>query len=275
MTTELIIRNTLPVKSIAELQTIGQLFEQSGMFGCKQQGQGIILAMTCHLQNMTPLEFLENYNLIDGKPSKKADAMLAKLMELGGSFKIIKRTIDEAAIECTYKGNTYTSSFTWKEAQEEPYVYEKDGKTFKRNWRTPRARQQSLWARVCSDAIRTVCPQANKGTATPEEMQDLIEDIQPTTLKNITPEIIPQSEIQNVEPEIIEVVPEQGEAQPAETPQIDFNIIPIGDMAGKIWADLPIERLKKLLTVKHKKITAEHLKFAKAELARKEAENGK
>ena len=67
----------LPVKSMNDLAKIGQMIAQSGMAGASNEGQGLIVAMTCHQQGITPLEFIRTYHIIDGKPSMKADAMAA------------------------------------------------------------------------------------------------------------------------------------------------------------------------------------------------------
>ena len=259
---DLITRNTLPVKSISELEAIGTLFERSGMFGCTQQGQGLILSMTCIMEGKTPLEVMETYHIIDGRPSKRADAMLASLIELGGTYKIIERTTTAAKIETTYKDISYVSSFTWEEAQQEPYIWQKDGKTLKKNWATPRARMQSLWARVVSDGVRVVCPLANRGNYTPEEIQD---DMQPS------PVIIPATQPETARPPVM-----SAESTTVEAEIIDFNIIPIGDQKGKPWTVLTVDQLKKCRSLKNKEITPDHVKAINAELAKREGQsNGK
>ena len=160
-----------PVNTVAEIQQIGEMFERSGMFGCSQQGQGTVLAMTCVMQRMTPLEFIQTYHIVEGRPTMRADAMLANLLDLGGEYQVIERTAERAAISAIFRGAVFESCFTWEEAQLEPYVYGKDGKTLKKNWATPRARMQMLWARVVSDVVRVVCPLANRGVYTPEEIE--------------------------------------------------------------------------------------------------------
>ena len=256
---DLVVKNTLPVKSIAELEAIGTLFERSGMFGCTQQGQGLVLAMTCVMENKTPLEVVETYHIIDGRPSKRADAMLASLIELGGSYKIIERSPTCAKIELKYKDASYTETYTWEEAQKEPYVYQKDGKTLKKNWATPRARMQSLWARVTSDGVRVVCPLANRGNYTPEEIQD---EIQPSpVIITTTVTESPASSAMSAEQVMTD----------AEI--VDPEIIPLGDQKGKPWSVLTNEQLKKCRNLKNKEITPDHVKAIDAELAKREGSN--
>ncbi|MCE5310749.1 MAG: hypothetical protein LLG20_24175, partial [Acidobacteriales bacterium] len=171
-----VTRPTLPIGSIQDLQTIGELFEQSGMFGCNKRGQGLVLAMSCHLSGMTPLEFRARYHLIEGNPAMKAEAMLAEFSKLGGKYKVQARTADEAKIALEIAGQKQEFGLTWAEAQAEPFVWAWDKETkqkvLKKNWATPRSRMQMLWARVVSDSVRVMCPQVNQGVYTPEEVAD-------------------------------------------------------------------------------------------------------
>lgn len=272
-------RNTLPIKSVAELQIIGELFDQSGMFGCVHKGQGLVLAMTCHMENKTPIEFNEIYHLIDGKPSMRADAMLVNLEKHGGNYKILKRDGDSASAEFTYKGRVFVSSMSWAEAQQEPYIYERDGKTFKKNWRTPRARMQTLWARVVSDGVRTVCPLANKGSCTPEENQDISEVEEAPIIIDAPPmppppppvneTIIVKSETKQPDPETIISSIETVKAE-----MIDYSVIPFkGADFGKSWKILNIEQLLKCRNNKaFKSIKPEHIVEIDKEIERQKAE---
>lgn len=287
--------NSLPVTNVNDLVTIGTVYGKSGMMGCNTIEAGIVLAINCFQTNTTPLEFIETFNMIGGIPCKKADAMLVRLEELGGEYNIIERTTEKASIEVKFKKKTYTSTFTWTEAQLEQYIFERDGKTLKKNWRTPKARQQSLWARVCSDAIRTVCPQAVKGVYTPEEMTDISDEVPAhTEMRNITPEavIMPQTvkpvKTEEAPPVVVtaqaEIVPP---AQAAVVPptstvipdsKVDFNIIPTGNEQGLTWSVLTLERLKKAYNSTSKFISDQHKAFIKIEIERKEKEtavNGK
>jgi len=162
----------LQINGMSDVMQVGQLFESSGMFGCDQQGQGVVLALTCFMRNMDPLEFQQTYNIIEGKPSMKADAMLAKFIQRGGQHEIVERTPDRAEVKLTKDGQTKSFAFSFAEAQVEPFVFQKDGKTLKKNWRTPRARMQTLWARVISEGVRAMDPTVNAGTYTPEEIED-------------------------------------------------------------------------------------------------------
>jgi len=275
---EIAIRNTLPVKSMAEIEAIGVLFERSGMFGCTQQGQGIILSLACVMEGKTPIELLETYHIINGKLSKRADAMLVDFIKLGGIYSIDVRNENEARAMFKFKSAMFESSFTWEQAKKEPFVYEKDGKTPKYNWATPRARMQTLWARVVSDGVRTVCPLANRGTIPPEEAQDLPEETETTIidepvidlsgLKVVKPETKPEPEKKPEQPATA-TAPEAAPEVEAEI--VDFNIIPIGDLKGQPWTVLQDVQLAKLLNFKGKKLTDGHRKAIQAEIDKRKA----
>lgn len=161
---------------MAAIATLGRDIAHSQMFGCSNEEQGRVLAMTCFAKRMDPLALAESYHLIQGKLSMRADRMLAGLHERGGSHRIIQRNPEAAAIEITIHGDTQQFSLTWHDAQQEPFVYgkEKNGKRqLKDNWATPRSRMQMLWARVVSDGVRAMCPEVVCGAYVPEEIDDL------------------------------------------------------------------------------------------------------
>ena len=121
------------------------------------------------------LDICLTFDIISGRLSKKAAAMLAEFKARGGKYKVVSKTADLASIEYTYDGQTQVFSLSWEEIKNESYTKEKDGKTYKANYATPHARKKMLWARVVSDSIRTVAPECTGGYYTPEETQDIID----------------------------------------------------------------------------------------------------
>jgi len=213
--------NELVVKGVDDLMVLGRMFESSGMFGCSQQGQGLVLAMTCVMERITPLQFMNTYHIIGGRPTMKADAMLAQFHKLGGQSAINVRTPAEASVSLEFQGVSHGFKFTFEEALKEKFPYKKDGITLKDNWATPRMRMQMLWARVVSDGIRAICPQVNYGRYTPEEIQD----IQKEKAVPVKSEVVVETKV--VEPE----------------PPADPGVIPVGKLKGKMWSDLDDRQL--------------------------------
>lgn len=178
---------------LAAIERMGKFIGESGMFGCQKVQQGMVIAAVCLARRIDPLEFIETYHLIGGKPSMRADKMLARFQERGGKLKIVSRTADRAAVLLTKDGEVSEFSLTWEDAQQEPFVWKEvpgGKKVLKDNYATPRARMQMLWARVVSDGIRTVDPGVNSGLYTPEENGDEETASGPGQIfpeKNVTP----------------------------------------------------------------------------------------
>lgn len=176
-------RMTDPLDAVAKL---GNMFFESRMFGCNNPAQGRVLAMICLSEGKTPSQLLKQNHIIGGKLSDKADAMLAAFRLRGGRHIVKKYTPDVVQIEFVTPEQKFVGSFTWVEAQEEDYVYTSDannGKVPKKlkdgtvnraalkdNWSTPRRRAQMLWARVVSDSVRHLMPEANCGEYTADEL---------------------------------------------------------------------------------------------------------
>lgn len=177
-------RVTDPLDFISKM---GGVLYNSKMFGCVNQDQGRALAYRFLVKREDPFDFVRRNDVIGGKVAMKSATMLADFRTVaGGSHRIIERTPERAAIELTLGRTKTLFEFAWAEAQGEDYVFKSDannGKIPKRladgtlnpaalkdNWSTPRRRMQMLWARVVSDAVRSVAPEINYGAYTPEEL---------------------------------------------------------------------------------------------------------
>jgi len=184
MATELSIYDKFEHPS--QLAEFGKAIMHSEMFGAKNASQGMVLAMECAARQIPPMTLAQKYDIIHGRLSMKATAMLAGFHELGGKHRVIKRDSDQAEIELTIDGETHVFGLTWAEALGEPFVYvgkesdvaaklykgATDKLTIKTKYQTPRSRMQMLWARVVSDGVRTVRPEIVSGCYTPEEIGD-------------------------------------------------------------------------------------------------------
>ncbi|MEI6165957.1 MAG: hypothetical protein WCS52_02075 [bacterium] len=245
-----------PVQTFDEIEKLGLMFERSGMFGCSAQGQGVVLAMTCMMQRITPLEFIQTYHIVEGRPTMRADAMLAKLIEDGGDYKIIQRDAEGASVwmKCGSREGTFT--FTHEDAKAEPFYWKKDGKMPKDNYATPRKRMQMLWARVTSDGARTVDPGAVKGTYSPEEVQDFTDDERVGRAKVVTPEAPPMT----AKPATTVTVKPEETVKPAATIDVSAEVVseqaaevfvmPFGKFKGKALTELGVKTLQAIADTK-------------------------
>ena len=158
---------------MAFINEAGKSLAQSGMLGVNSPARGATMMMICISERRTPLSVHREFHIMDtGKIAQRADWILAKFNDIGGEHEIVQRDGDAAEVILKYKGKSRSFRFTDEEAQQEPFYWDK-GKEPKVNYATPRARMQMLWARVVSDAVRSVAPGVCAGFYTPEEESDL------------------------------------------------------------------------------------------------------
>jgi hypothetical protein len=209
------------------------------------------------MANLTPLDYIRTFHLIEGKPSMRADAMLAKFAERGGKYKINEFSAKRAAAVFTKGENTLDLELTMEQALAAEWPNDSKG-GIKKNWRcTPDA---MLWARLVSKAVRILDPGVNSGTYTPEEMADFDEDDNRVSrAKRVSPEVVVQAmttkpadaaptpapvtvEATVVEPEVMPHTPEP-------LPTSEF-VMPFGKFKGKAFSELESKTLQALADAK-------------------------
>ena len=311
MTQSLAIRQeSVAVNGMNELAWFGKQCALSGIIGCESEAQGVMVAHHLHTTGQSLFELEATHHLFEGRLTKKAESMLADLRRLGGSYKILARTSEEAAIYIEYKGAELEFRFTWAEAQGESYPYGKDGKSLKYNWSTPRKRTQMLWARVVSDGVRTCCPEASNGQYPIEIVQDFDTDTQRAerTVAEVKVEVLPPEHKRpaakdpapaTAEPKAPPVTdaekqaktgraPKAGKAKEKSEPKADakpeaangpesdeFSRMPIGRMKGKLFSELTpaqLDQISKLDPVAYPAITDYHRLNAAIALKTKQAD---
>jgi len=111
-----------------------------------------------------PASAANDYNIIQGRPAKKADAMLRDFLSAGGKVQWL--ALDDKQAEATFShpsGGTVTIGWDMARAKAA-------GLGGKDMWaKYPR---QMLRSRVVSEGIRTVFPGATSGMYVPEEIED-------------------------------------------------------------------------------------------------------
>lgn len=261
----------LAVRSVADLEAVGEKFEQSGMFGCTQKGQGMVLAMTCVAEGISPIRFNQTYHIIDGRVTMRADAMLAKFIERGGKFTIRERSTERAAALFELDGNSLEAEYTMADARASGICFAKDGKSLKANWH--RFPKQMLWARLISDSVRTLAPGVNMGTYTPEEVQDF--EAAPAQRVAVPEPIKPPRARKSAE-QVPEPQPEQQQAPAPVDPEVlppDFGVMPAGKHQGKPWSDFTDDQLKAVLASTHAAFAEGHKDAVRKELEKRGVAN--
>lgn len=235
------------VANYGAIEKLGHAIAKSAMFGCQSMDQGVVIATDCFLSGVSPIEYAKRNKIVNGKPFKQYDTMLAEFHERGGKSKIVSKTPDLASIELELNGHKMTSSLSWEDAQQETFPYNgKEGDivamlaagnkpALKPKYATPRSRAIMLFARVVSDAIRSMCPEVNYGVYTAEE----IEDLPGEGTARMTPEVPTPKAPTEVKPPPTPVDVPQPKTPLVDTPQplagADFDNEPIpDDMVARI-----------------------------------------
>lgn len=203
--------------------TLGKAIAESGMFGAQNIGQGVVIAFHCLQCGMPILQFQREFHLVDGKPSMKAEAMLAKFRERGGDYKWKDDGANGSAAELwvSFKGNEQTVRYTLDQAKIAGLV--KPGSGWVKN------PANMLRARVVSNAITMVCPEVKVGYYTPEE----IEDIGTTSSEPASP---PSEFAQPVSP-----TPRRGRPPKALTDSSTTNAVESPSAAAPLASSTPAE----------------------------------
>ena len=162
-------RIPLPIQSMADLNAYGQHLAQSGVFGEINPAVGLVIATHLYQTDTTPIEFAANYDIVSGRPTRKAKSLLAELVAKGGSYSIDVYADDEVAITLSYGGLTRRFATTIKDAEAAGLTRDNKGRV-KTMWvRFPR---RMLFARTVSEGIGVIAPGVNAGLYTPEEVSD-------------------------------------------------------------------------------------------------------
>jgi hypothetical protein len=168
------------------VKELGPSLAKSGLLNLQNDKQGEVIAYSCIYHGRDPLSIPEEFHLLSGKLSLRADAMLGRLVSAGGTYQVLEHSADAAEIEVSYQDRTYRERLTWGDAQQEPFVYagkqadilaaliagKQSSLRLSANYATPRRRSQHLWARVVSDAVRVIAPNLIAGSYTPVEVSD-------------------------------------------------------------------------------------------------------
>jgi len=181
MTTELV--------PYADMERMASAIAKSSLFGIKTPDQALALMVIAQAEGRHPGSVAAEYHIIQGRPSLKADAMLARFQAAGGTVRWTEYTDKRVAGVFSHpSGGSIEVDWTMERAK----AAKLSGKD---NWQAyPR---QMLRARVISEGIRTVYPGVASGIYTAEEMDDLppqtLEAAPPgvTTIDGATGEVLP------------------------------------------------------------------------------------
>lgn len=150
----------------SDLTKMAESVVKSGMFpNVKTTEAAMTLFLICQSEGLHPLQAMMRYNIIQGRPAMKAEAMLASFMERGGTVDWTEYTNDAVSAIFTSRGvpSGVTVRWTMEDAK-------RAGILANPTW--TKYPKQMLKARVASDGVRMADPTVNQGRYTPEEVSD-------------------------------------------------------------------------------------------------------
>jgi hypothetical protein len=148
------------------MQTMAEAIAQSGLFGIKTPTQALALGLLCQAEGRHPAEAARDYHIIQGRPTLKADAMLARFQQAGGRVEWT-RYDDEAVVGVfTHpSGGRLTLDWTMERAKVAGLAGKEVWKQYPRNM---------LRSRVISEAIRTIYPGVLSGCYLEDEIPEAV-----------------------------------------------------------------------------------------------------
>jgi len=144
------------------VEKLGGWIAKSRLLGVETPEQGIVVALTCMQERITPLEFRRRYHIIKGTPSMRADYMQSAFQAAGGRVRW-GRTDDQVCTVTIFHPDHAPNGFTNTVELDVLRARKLTTATYQSY---PR---QMLRARAVSEAIRAVMPSINAGEYTPEE----------------------------------------------------------------------------------------------------------
>ena len=214
--------------AVSDIERMARAFASSKLFGVTNPEQAIALCLIAQAEGRHPASAAQDYHIIQGKPSKKADAMLRDYLTGGG--KVEWHKLDDTIADATFShpaGGTVRITWDMKRAVQ--------AKLSTDMWKKyPR---QMLRSRVVSEGVRTVFPMATSGMYVPEEVQEFAPQQTapaPSEMVTIDGEVIAQAQIE-----------QRPEEPPAKTLVKDQRVID-GELRDEIDACQSEEQVKTL-----------------------------
>jgi hypothetical protein len=145
-----------------QTKLMAEAIAKSKLFGIQTAEQALALGLLCQAEGRHPAEAARDYHIINGKPSLKSEAMLARFQQAGGRVEWHDYTHESVSGTFTHpQGGSLKVSWTIKDAERAQLTGNPTWKKFPR---------QMLKARCISEAVRGIFPGVLSGLYAPEEV---------------------------------------------------------------------------------------------------------
>lgn len=157
--------NALQTVSISDIEKMAMAVAASKLFGCKSKEEAMALMLVSQSEGVHPMTAVQEFHIIQGRPARKAESILARFQKAGGSVNWH-----------TYSDTEVTGTFSHPQGGKVTVTWNLDraraaGLADRDNYRKFPA--PMFRSRCISEGVRTVYPGATGGMYTPEELEDL------------------------------------------------------------------------------------------------------
>lgn len=171
------------------MEAAEQVF-RSGLFPCvKNKEQAATLMMFSMEKGMSPMQALEDFDIIQGRMVIKSQAALKHFQRLGGTIQYTEYTEVKVAATGEYKGNSISLDWTLEKAT-------KAGLTGKDNWK--KHTREMLRNRCVYEIIKAICPEACCGAAMEDDIPHIGSSL-PRASKIHEKEVVVNASIETVD----------------------------------------------------------------------------
>ena len=149
----------------AEVQAMAQFFAKSGFYAMTMD-QAISLMFIAQSKGLHPATAMERYHIIKGRPSMKAEAMLAEFQRDGGRVEWVTSTEEKAEAIFWHDRHCpkgFAVSFTREDAKRANLLKNDVWQAHPRNM---------LRSRVITNGVRMIAPGVVLGIYTPDEIDE-------------------------------------------------------------------------------------------------------
>ena len=155
---------TTALVAVGELERMANAVAASKLFGITNPEQALALMLVAQAEGLHPATAARDYHIVNGRPTLKADAMLARYLHSGGKVEWHEHTDQKVSATFSHPAGG-SLKIEWDFARAKTA-----GLGSKDMWvKYPR---QMLRARVISEGIRATNPSVAVGIYTPEEVSD-------------------------------------------------------------------------------------------------------
>lgn len=203
------------------LEQIGMMAKavsDSGLFGIKSEAAAFSLMCIAQADGIPPIKAAVQYHIIDGKPSLKSEAMLARFQASGGSIRWKERTPQRCTLWLEHP-KAGEIEVTWDIERAKAA-----GLAGRNTWKAYPAQMMS--ARCISEGIRALYPACVGGFYTPEEVRDF--DAPPPAPQPESPKpaqatnaAMPKPKAAKTAPQEAEIVEDGYSEPPVQTDEFD------------------------------------------------------